>query len=348
MKLVRRVLAAALIVASFPSVAGADPSGTGPLTVSPSSVNFGPVLAPDPDCQPGSPFPGCTKAVLVVTNTSGEPVFPRSQSVCATIILNPDSCNGGSWGGLTTDPPENTCMSVIDPGESCQVTILGLPATKGVIRGFYVMGDESGTFILIVPVEVLGTVNCLGVLATILGTRGDDVGLVGTAGADVIAGRGGNDVISGDADDTVCGGHGIDEISGAGIALGGPGNDALIGGAGDQVLFGGGGGDSIDADVGNDRANGGEGDDTITDGEDHCVEVCGDDVFSGGPGDDHIAAGAGSDRALGGPGDDSVSVVDVSGSRDADFVNGGDGFDTCVVDQFDTYKNCEVVEVVPT
>jgi hypothetical protein len=47
-------------------------------------------------------------------------------------------------------------------------------------------------------------------------------------------------------------------------------------------------------------------------------------------------------------GDDSVSVVDVAGSRDADFVDGGDGFETCTVDPFDTYKNCEVVTVVPT
>jgi hypothetical protein len=303
MKSIRRALVAILVVACFPSVAGADTRGTRPLTASPPSVNFGPVLVNDPDCQPGSPFPGCTKAVLLVTNTSAETVFPRSQSVCTNIFLTPDSCDGGDWGGLTSDPPENTCIADIPPGGSCQVTILGLPDKKGVIDGFYVLGDEFGTFLLIVPVEILGTVNCLGALATILGTRGDDVGLVGTNGPDVIAGLGGNDVISGEADDAICGGPGMDQISGAGLARGGLGDDALVGEAGDQVLF-------------------------------------------GGLGDDTITAGAGSDRARGGPGDDSISVVDVSGSSDPDFVDGGEGSDTCFVDPSDTYRNCEVVQIV--
>lgn len=148
----------------------------------------------------------------------------------------------------------------------------------------------------------------------------------------MIAGLGGNDVISGESDDAICGGSGMDEISGAGVARGGLDDDRLMGGAGDQVLFGGFGDDDIDTGVGNDRASGGDGDDTVTDGEADCTYVCGDDVLSGGPGDDNIAAGAGSDRALGLP---EASTTEMESSPGPP------------VDPLDTYKNCEVVEVVP-
>ncbi|MGH2597000.1 MAG: calcium-binding protein [Actinomycetota bacterium] len=348
MKIAQRVLAATFLVAGLPGIAVAGTGDVRPLTAIPSSVNFGPVLANDPDCQAlFPPFPGCTEAVLMVTNTSGEPVAPVSQSVCTTIVLDPDSCEGGDWGGLTDSPPENTCNNeVIDPGETCQVTLIGLPSKTGTIRGFYVMGQDFGPFLLIVPVEILGSVNCLGAVATVVGTPGDDPSLGGTAGTDVIAGLRGNDVISGDPNDVVCGGPGIDEISGSGTALGGPGDDMLMGGAGDQVLFGGIGDDTVDPGAGNDRANGGEGDDTIIDGEAECNGVC-DDLLSGGPGDDHIVAGAGDDRVFGGPGNDFISVADAPGHSDADFVNGGPGFDTCEVDPLDTYTHCEVLVEVP-
>jgi Ca2+-binding RTX toxin-like protein len=65
-------------------------------------------------------------------------------------------------------------------------------------------------------------VRCGGLVATIVGTDGDDV-LAGTDGNDVIAGLGGSDLIVGYAGkDTLCGGSGHTAL------LGGDGNDTLI------------------------------------------------------------------------------------------------------------------------
>lgn len=73
---------------------------------------------------------------------------------------------------------------------------------------------------------------CHGLVATIVGTEGNDV-LRGTAGDDVIVGLGGNDVLRpGPGDDTVCGG---------------PGSDSLISRRGADWLHGGGQRDRIDA-----------------------------------------------------------------------------------------------------
>src|ERR687891_575250 len=56
---------------------------------------------------------------------------------------------------------------------------------------------------------------CLGALATIAGTHGDDI-ITGTDGQDVITGRGGNDTIDGrGSDDLICGGSGDDFILGS-------------------------------------------------------------------------------------------------------------------------------------
>ena len=91
--------------------------------------------------------------------------------------------------------------------------------------------------------------------------------IVGTAGADLIAGididesidgQGGNDVITG--------GGGADDISG------GDGDDDLDGGGGDDIVRGG---------EGNDLLKGGDGNDAI-------LNDAGDDIIIGGRGDDHI------------------------------------------------------------
>lgn len=65
---------------------------------------------------------------------------------------------------------------------------------------------------------------CRGLVATIVGTAGDDK-LVGTRGADVVLGLGGNDKLLGrGGDDVLCGGRGADDLAG------GPGHDRLYGG----------------------------------------------------------------------------------------------------------------------
>jgi len=125
---------------------------------------------------------------------------------------------------------------------------------------------------------------CNGLLATIVGTDGDDV-LQGTHLDDVIVGLGGNDVINGaSGSDTICGGDGDDVIDGqsqADVIFGDDGNDTIYGRDGADQIFGGDGDDNIEGHSQNDVINGGSGDDTIDGGS-------GDDVIDGGAGVDDI------------------------------------------------------------
>jgi Ca2+-binding RTX toxin-like protein len=99
---------------------------------------------------------------------------------------------------------------------------------------------------------------CKGLAATIVGTEGPDdnsgqgVRLAGTPGRDVIVALGGDDFgIDGKAgNDVICGGAGGDEIRG------GAGKDTLLGQAGRDLLNG--DGNEVD-DPGKDRCEGGKG-----------------------------------------------------------------------------------------
>lgn len=136
-------------------------------------------------------------------------------------------------------------------------------------------------------------ISCLGMVATLLGTEGDDL-LVGTEGNDVIVARGGNDAVwAGAGDDVICLGAGDD------FANGGDGNDHVRSGSGDDLVLG------------------GDGDDTVWGG-------AGDDVLSGAAGSDLLIGETGDDSLLGGDGDDVLW-----GGRDDDRIDGGDGRDEC-------------------
>jgi cysteine-rich repeat protein len=109
-----------------------------------------------------------------------------------------------------------------------------------------------------------GFAACMGRIATIIGTPGDDV-LVGTRRGDVIAGLGGNDTIFGNAGrDVICGGEGNDVISG------GSTNDVIDGGSGNDFIDGGSGKDDIKGGDGDDNMIGGGNKDTC-DGGPHVV-----------------------------------------------------------------------------
>jgi uncharacterized repeat protein (TIGR01451 family) len=115
---------------------------------------------------------------------------------------------------------------------------------------------------------------CRGEVATIVGSRREDV-LRGTSGRDVIQTRAGDDAVrglagrdlicAGTGDDTVRGGAGNDKAFGAGgrDGIGGQsGDDVLKGNAGRDRLKGGRGDDTLRGGSGNDRCHGGAGDDT--------------------------------------------------------------------------------------
>ena len=115
-----------------------------------------------------------------------------------------------------------------------------------------------------------GDVVCGGLVATIVGTPGDDV-LRGTSGPDVIAGLGGNDKIFGKGgDDVICGGDGKDRITGGGgndTIYGGNSNDRLKGGKGKDTLFGEKGNDKLFGGNGRDKLSGGAGKKDLLDGD---------------------------------------------------------------------------------
>lgn len=103
---------------------------------------------------------------------------------------------------------------------------------------------------------------------------------------------------------------------------------------------------------------------SATDGHDYCpnppfmntiLGTPGEDVLNGTFCDDRIVAfgsddvlrgRGGEDRLRGGRGDDRLNGVESFGFPQADVLNGGRGFDTCVIDVFDVALRCEnVIEV---
>lgn len=67
----------------------------------------------------------------------------------------------------------------------------------------------------------------------------------------------------------------------------------------------------------------------------------GNDELYGGTGDDAMADEEGTDELYGGPDNDFIDASDFMPVDGPDVVNGGDGFDTCIVDGNDTVSNCE-------
>jgi len=162
----------------------------------------------------------------------------------------------------------------------------------GSSKGRIVVDDLMLTSDLM-PANDLSPNSCSGLLATVIGTDGNDI-LWGTPGDDVIVGLGGNDVIHGlGGNDAICGGDGNDVLNG------GDGNDILLGGAGNDVLNAGSGNNTMDGGDGNDVLNGGDGNDTLVGG-------AGNDALHAGGGNDTMDGGDGHDACNGGSGTDTA------------------------------------------
>ena len=117
-------------------------------------------------------------------------------------------------------------------------------------------------------------------------------------------------------------------------------DDVIIGSDGDDTINGKGGNDLICGQRGHDSISGGPGDDTLRGegGDDDLDGGTGKDTVSGDSGSDTVAGGAGKDVLVGGDGDD---VIVGSDDDEVDKLDGGNGFDDCVVSTGDNTQNCE-------
>lgn len=189
-----------------------------------------------------------------------------------------------------------------------------------------VAGDGNDT----IAIDMAVTIS-----TSILGQDGNDT-ILGGSGNDTIYGGGGDDSVYGnEGDDSLLGNFGNDSL------YGGAGKDQLMGGIGADVLLGGAEGDSIYGGDGRDSINGGAGDDLI-DGKGKA------DTLLGGSGNDSITGGAGADSIDAGIGDDVVDSRDeyeLAGVPGAfpDTIYGGDGNDTLLRDDADTWFDFETV-----
>ena len=210
------------------------------------------------------------------------------------------------------------------------------------------------------PATAQTTYRCFGEPADTVGTSGED-----TLTGDVVVGLGGVDDLTGRL---VCGGKGSDydltgtEAVDAGpgderqinvrgpLGIGGPGNDKFFESSlpKKQVLRGGEGNDSWvpEGGVGElDVFYGGIGNDE-TDPEEG--RFWNNTRQFGGEGNDSLHGDRGKDRLFGEAGDDFLTTADPAPDNDniEDLIDGGDGFDTCVIQAGDRAVNCEDVTVV--
>jgi Ca2+-binding RTX toxin-like protein len=169
-------------------------------------------------------------------------------------------------------------------------------------------------------------VRCLGQIATVVGTSGNDT-LVGTSGPDVIAGLDGKDTIQGlGGNDVLCGGKGLDNVQGGDdqdTIDGSPSTDRLDGGAGEdtltyqqspygvQVFLDRGDGGDLDVISNFEDVVGSNFDDFLVGdaGENRLVGLAGSDTLTGNGGNDQLIDGGSADpnehnNFFGGPGND--------------------------------------------
>jgi Ca2+-binding RTX toxin-like protein len=214
----------------------------------------------------------------------------------------------------------------------------------------------AAMWLLPLPATAQTTYTCFGEPATVVGTPGDD-----EIGGDVVVGLAGEDSLGGRL---VCAGKGNDRDIVGDYVNAGPGDDPevyLRGGG--SLAIGGSGNDKLwdRGLVGDPRQvwRGGEGHDTFIpdDGEDVFYGGAGDDRTSqeqgsfdgktrqfGGEDNDSLFGGGGRDKLFGDDGDDTLRASDNDSVED--LVDGGAGFDICIVAAGDRAVNCEDVTVV--
>ncbi len=248
-----------------------------------------------------------------------------------------DTVSGGSGDDLAVIADASTSITVARSGTSLVVT--------------YVLGTTT-VFSDVENIEFQDGTLTFAELAALVPPDGRNI--LGTNGADTLAGDGGDDTISALAGNDVVRGHdGDDSIEGN------DGNDTLLGGNGDDTLYGGAGVDAIGGGPGNDlaviTANSAlvtveqSGSDFLITNSDGSHLILSDvemvefrdrtmtfsELASLIRPDDLVLTGtAGSDTMNGGEGNDTLSGLDgndmLRGHEGNDSLDGGDGGDTLV------------------
>lgn len=207
-----------LAVVGNPSFTHASPSGPSSDVSLVNLVDFSVT-----NIDTNSNFPvGIDIIGVEVPDTDGDGV-PDSEDNCPDVANSGQADIDGDGLGDACDPDDDN-DGVADGNDNCPVN--PNPNQRD--------SDEDG-----IGNACDSTVNCGGLVATIVGTEGNNI-ITGTLGPDVINGLGGNDTLNGGllGNDLICGGPGNDRLSGV------LGNDKLDGGSGNDICNGGLGSDT--------------------------------------------------------------------------------------------------------
>jgi hypothetical protein len=123
------------------------------LALSTRSVDFGSVPVGAPACaQVNGELVGCVTRTVTLTNTSGDVLLFEGISTCSKVFRSFGSCSGSgpSWGGMFADNGNpSSCIgdlfdSALDPGESCELTLVAVPSAAGRIKGYVAVHGQAG------------------------------------------------------------------------------------------------------------------------------------------------------------------------------------------------------------
>lgn len=266
-------LLAAVPVLAFASAGGAAPPTSTDLRIaksdSPDPVHIGATLVYTIQVENLGPD---TATAVTVTDR-----LPNSVDlVSATSTAGPCASKGRRVTCVLGALP----APMIDYGGPPTATISAIPRRAGTIANTATVDGAqkdpvSANNRATATTQVLGTVSCRGVAATIVGSVGDD-DIAGSGGPDVIVSFGGDDTIASLAGrDLVCAGNDDDHVTAGSAAdrvyagtgrdriLGRGGPDLLRGNAGNDILKGNRGADRLRGGRGFDRCKGGSGTDSI-------------------------------------------------------------------------------------
>jgi hypothetical protein len=141
------------LAVAWPAVPASAAHHIAGLELSQRTVDFGLVPVDAPGCaQVNGELVGCVVQTVTLTNTGSDVLLFDSFSTCDKVFRSFGSCSdtGPSWGGMFSDNGNpSSCIGdlfdyALDPGESCQLTLLAVPSAAGRITGYVVARVHAG------------------------------------------------------------------------------------------------------------------------------------------------------------------------------------------------------------